>query len=56
MAHNQRTIVTNIYQDFVTNKQIDFFQEQMYRGLIHWPRQGTLTEGEGSVQLTFSLK
>jgi hypothetical protein len=36
IANNQRTIVTDIYQDFVVSAHSDFFQGQTDWGLVYW--------------------
>jgi hypothetical protein len=37
ITNNQRTIVTDIYQDFVASTHSDFFQGQTDWGLVYWP-------------------
>ncbi len=37
IVNNQRTIVINFHQDFMTSMHSNFFQGQVNRGLTYWP-------------------
>jgi hypothetical protein len=52
ITNNQCTTVIKYHQDFKANMHSNFFHGQTDRGLIYWPNQESLTEGEGLVRLT----